>query len=384
MIEPRSFSHLKSFPGIHGNPFDVILHRLERIQKIPVFFVFIILATLSLLCAQLSSALTAIMLAFFLLDWGLLAILPLAGRSFGPEKAVLFLLAILRTPFALLPLPVNLVFQTIGTLLVIYAFWIEPFRLKITRQELVTSKIQSDTHLQLLHLGDLHIERLTRREHAILNAVEKARPDLILFSGDILNLSYLADPKALQDAREFLSRLHAPLGVYLVSGSPAVDLPDLLPRLLEDLPLQWLQNESVLLPLGDQQLCLIGLTCTHRPYRDAPILQALSSKSSAEIFTILLYHSPDLAPHAAQQHIDLQLSGHTHGGQFRLPWLGALFTGSLYGRVFQSGRYQLEKLTLYITRGIGLEGAAAPRMRFLCPPEIIFWDIHSAKSNQGV
>jgi hypothetical protein len=89
----------------------------------------------------------------------------------------------------------------------------------------------------------------------------------------------------------------------------------------------------------------------------------------------LLYHSPDLAPLAAKFDIDLQLSGHTHGGQVRLPFIGALFTGSLYGKRFEMGRYQLGKLILFITRGLGLEGAAAPRVRFLCPPEVILWEI---------
>ena len=102
--------------------------------------------------------------------------------------------------------------------------------------------------------------------------------------------------------------------------------------------------------------------------------------SPSDSFTILLYHSPDLAPQAAGLDIDLQLSGHTHGGQVRLPGLGAIVTGSLYGRRFQSGKYSLGNMTLYITRGIGLEGAGAPRVRFLCPPEITVWEISGSDS----
>jgi predicted MPP superfamily phosphohydrolase len=85
-----------------------------------------------------------------------------------------------------------------------------------------------------------------------------------------------------------------------------------------------------------------------------------------------------MAPIAARMGIDLQLSGHTHGGQVRLPLIGALFTGSLYGKGFEAGRMELNNMTLYITRGIGLEGAAAPRLRLLCPPEIILWEISSS------
>jgi len=74
----------------------------------------------------------------------------------------------------------------------------------------------------------------------------------------------------------------------------------------------------------------------------------------------------------------LQLSGHTHGGQVRLPVYGALYAASLYGKRFESGRRQVGDLTLYVTRGIGLEGKSAPRVRFLCPPEIILWEINGA------
>jgi len=70
------------------------------------------------------------------------------------------------------------------------------------------------------------------------------------------------------------------------------------------------------------------------------------------------------------------LSGHTHGGQVRIPIWGAFFTGSLYGRKLQSGMYRIHDTLLYISRGIGLEGMGAPRVRFLCSPEIIEWKIN--------
>ena len=89
-----------------------------------------------------------------------------------------------------------------------------------------------------------------------------------------------------------------------------------------------------------------------------------------------MYHSPDLIFEVTKdQNIDLMISGHTHGGQVRLPILGAIFTGSLYGRKLQNGLYKLNDTFLYITRGIGLEGMGAPRVRFMCKPELIEWNI---------
>jgi predicted MPP superfamily phosphohydrolase len=100
-------------------------------------------------------------------------------------------------------------------------------------------------------------------------------------------------------------------------------------------------------------------------------------------FNLLLHHSPDLAAYASNAGIDLQLSGHTHGGQIRLPLYGAIVTGSLYNKKFESGRYQVHDMTLYVTHGIGMEGCAAPRVRFLCPPEIILWEISGEETAQS-
>lgn len=373
-MKERDFSNASLFPGTAGNPFDIILHRLETLQRIPGPLFALILLALAFLAARFDRTLTALWWAFFLSDWILLALLPRLNKSFGMPKPPVLMLAVLRCPFALLPFWPALIFQLMGSLLVIYAFWVEPHRIHLTRQTLRSNYLTPGQPVRIMHLGDLHMERITSRERQLQEIIDSEKPDLILFSGDFLNLSYLHDAEAHAAVREVVSQWQAPGGVWGVSGSPAVDLPDVLPPLLKDLPLIWLQDECRTLIINGQTLNLIGLTCTHRPFDDAPRLEKLMVTQEPH-FNILLHHSPDLAPAAARLCVDLQLSGHTHGGQVRLPLVGALFTGSLYGRFFQQGRMQLEHLTLYITRGLGLEGAGAPRVRFLCPPEVTIWEL---------
>ncbi len=158
-----------------------------------------------------------------------------------------------------------------------------------------------------------------------------------------------------------------------------MDREDILPHILNGLNIQMLNEERIQLEHHDGTIELIGLSCTHKPFEDGPRLEALLRGKSDEI-SILLYHTPDLAPIASELGIDLQLSGHTHGGQVRLPLFGALYAASLYGKRFESGRYELGDMTLYVTRGLGMEGKAAPRVRFLCPPEITLWEIMGEKS----
>jgi predicted MPP superfamily phosphohydrolase len=183
------------------------------------------------------------------------------------------------------------------------------------------------------------------------------------------------DPVAWEHTRAILRDLTAPLGVHVVIGSPPVDKPAVIPRLLAGLDhIRWLRNERVTLDHHGQPIDIVGISCTHNPSTDGASLDNILRGDPAD-FAILLYHTPDLAPVAAAQGVDLQLSGHTHGGQVRLPFLGALYTSSLYGKKFEAGRYMIGALTLYVSRGIGMEGKGTPRARFLCPPEIVLWEI---------
>jgi predicted MPP superfamily phosphohydrolase len=95
---------------------------------------------------------------------------------------------------------------------------------------------------------------------------------------------------------------------------------------------------------------------------------------------VFLYHSPELMPEAPANDIDLYLCGHTHGGQVRLPGFGALFTSAATGKRYEMGRYDEGGTTLYVSRGIGLEGYSMPRLRLFCPPEITLVTIESSKT----
>ncbi|MBI3241124.1 MAG: metallophosphoesterase [Chloroflexi bacterium] len=369
------FTKVKNFPGTHGNSFDVLLHIMDFIENLPRPVFAAVLLFIAVLPTWGNWPQTFGLWLFMLGDWALLAALPRAGKSFGPAKPPALALAVLRAPFALLPLTFALSLEIIGTLLVIYSFWIEPHRLTITKQTLRSPKLKPGQPLRILHLGDLHIERITGRERELLKLIPTLNADLILFSGDFLNLSYIHDPVAQAQAREIISQWSAPLGVYAVSGSPAVDKEEVVPSpLLDGLPLRWLGDEKVTICHNGYEIDLVGLVCTHKPFVDGPkLVEVLGSRPSR--FTILLYHTPDLVLDAAEAGVDLQLSGHTHGGQVRLPFFGALITASLYGKQFEVGRRQVDDLTLYVTRGLGMEGKGAPRVRFLCPPEIILWEI---------
>ena len=323
-------------------------------------------------------------------DWLALALLPRLGRSFGPVAppllALLALRAVAMSSVALLPLPETWLAALLSggslimTACVIDGLWIEPFHVSVTRLTVQSPKLNGAPPLRLLHLSDFHIERLTRREARVLELIETLRPDVIVYTGDLLNFSNIDDPLARAECVRLLTQLHAPQGVYGIPGTPLVDTPsvqaDVYPRASN---IRWLRNETIGLAEG-APLRIMGVTCTHDSHLDAPKLDRLCATIPAEEFTLLLYHAPDLMPEASRAGIDLYLCGHTHGGQIRLPFYGAVFTSSLYGKRYEMGRYQERGTTLYVSRGLGLEGKGAPRMRFLCPPEMVFVELRGESS----
>jgi predicted MPP superfamily phosphohydrolase len=319
--------------------------------------------------------------AFFTaIDWIGLTQLPRRRRSFGPVApgVVLFgglraALSIVLAPFASDPILASTLLLGGHFALTGYALdsmWGEPFRVGVTRLTYRSPKLDSAPPIRILHLTDFHVERLTRREEKVLALIDELRPDLIVYTGDLLSFSYIDDATAQADCRALMSKLHAPLGVFAVPGTPLVDTEPALERVLAGLDnVTLLRGCAVSLP---EYPCvkLIGLNCTHDPALDGASLDEELAGLSADDYKILLYHAPDLMPEAARHGVDLVLCGHTHGGQVRLPLIGAVFTSSVYGRRYQMGEYRDGGTTMYVSRGIGMEGKGMPRMRFLCEPEI--------------
>jgi hypothetical protein len=91
--------------------------------------------------------------------------------------------------------------------------------------------------------------------------------------------------------------------------------------------------------------------------------------------TVFIYHYPDVIYDAAARQIDLCCVGHTHGGQVALPFYGAVVTRSKLGKRFEAGLYRVQDTWLYVNRGIGMEGKAAPRVRFCARPEVTVIDL---------
>lgn len=330
-------------------------------------------------------------LLFVALDWALLASLPRLKLSFGPVKPPLLALAVLRLSltaalvllWAVIPIGSPLGIPAVINLSlsagIAYACLIEPFALKVSRVDLAFRKLSLEPPtLRVVQITDIHLERTTKRERKLVALVKSLQPDLILMTGDYLNHSYIGEETAIEHVRFLIQELEAPCGIYAVPGTPLIDPPEVMGRIFDGLGVKVLENESVKVTIAGQEIHLVGVSCTGDLGVDRPRLERALAVAPPEAFKILLCHMPDLVDEAAAWGIDLYLAGHTHGGQLRLPFYGAVVTSSNHGKRYEMGLFREGETYLYVSRGIGMEGLSAPRARFLCPPEVTLFTLQGS------
>jgi hypothetical protein len=243
------------------------------------------------------------------------------------------------------------------------AFLIEPRWLQVTRRALPSSKLQ--TPVRVVVIADLQTDAPGRYEEEALRAAMQAKPDLLLLAGDYVHASgrdqYAAASAALN---EMLRRadLQAPLGVYAIRGN--VDWPDQWRAIFAGVPVTLLETTSSL-DVGPLVLTALSL-------QDAANTALVVN--ARDEFQLVLGHTPNFS--LGRIEADLMIAGHTHGGQVQLPFVGPLMTLSAVPRAWASGLTEVAPgKTLIVSRGIGMERRNAPRLRFLCRPELVIVDL---------
>lgn len=258
-----------------------------------------------------------------------------------------------------------------GLLCILYGRLIEPTWIEVTTHELRSAKLRPESgRIRIVQLSDLHSEGSPLNEERVPALVADLQPDLIVLTGDYVN-----GTAGLPVFEKMVRQLKAPAGIFLVQGNYDWGLRE-LHELTRSLPVSWLSRESREVEVRGTRLRLIGLDVGNEP-----AFRAMTATAAGKgDLTVLLFHYSDLAYEAEAAGVDLYLSGHTHGGQVRLPFYGALVTLARFGKRFESGLYRLGATTLYVSRGLGVEGGLAPKVRFLCRPEIVVFDLLPAGS----
>lgn len=257
--------------------------------------------------------------------------------------------------------PGALAFGALGAISGAYATMIEPRWMGLTRLTLSFPDLPSELDgLRIGHLSDSHlgVPVAARNLRWAVEQMQREQPDLIAFTGDFLHR-----PEALQELPALLCGLEAPLGVYAVPGNhDSWEASDVLEQVLAEANMTLLMNEHRHLHWRGGELWLVG---TDDVWDGMPDLERALSGVPFQGFTVLLAHTPHGAPEAAKLGVDLQLSGHTHGGHMVLPIVGPI-ARPRYTNGFLAGLFRVGRMTLFVSRGV----AGAP-LRLFCRPEAV-------------
>ncbi|KZL20106.1 putative metallophosphoesterase [Pseudovibrio axinellae] len=270
-----------------------------------------------------------------------------------------------------------------------YAVFVEPLLLlKVVRHKVVKSpEALGQKPLKVAVITDLHAcwpwmgpERITR----IVTRVNELDADVVALLGDYHTGMHSPFAKPLETASAWakpMSALRAPLGVLGVLGNHDwLEGGEEAREALEANGVTVLENRALRVSTrGNSHVWFIGLgdqygkaEQLHGSGRRDDLDAALSLVEEDAALRVLLAHEPDIFV-KSKDHVDVTISGHTHGGQVRLPFIGALTIPSRLDLKYARGAFEENESTLIVGSGLGCSGLP---IRFLCPPEVLLIEIY--------
>lgn len=217
--------------------------------------------------------------------------------------------------------------------------------------------------VRIAHFSDLHLGSLLPLERAlaVVELVRAESPDLVAFTGDLVDL----DLEGAAPLLEAIGSLSPPLGTHLVLGNhDHLDDPCALVQLARDAGIGVMLDESQRIEGEADALTIAGIDWG-RGVRECRVrVDSLCNRAAGEVH-LLLSHNPQAFPEACRRGVSLTLAGHTHGGQ--VARRGRPDQSLAIGQRFRSGFYTRQESALFVTNGVG---AWFP-LRLHCDPEVV-------------
>ena len=226
---------------------------------------------------------------------------------------------------------------------------------------------------RIVHISDLHNAQMGENNEKLLKMIGQAKPDMIAITGDLVDSRDTDIPVAL----DFAAKAMEIAPCYYVTGNHEARIPAYaqLRKGLQELGVTVLENAAVEIERESEKIGLIGVDDpsfqTDYLFGDAETVlrDALQKLNEQDTYAVLLSHRPELFDMYVESGVDLVLTGHAHGGQFRLPWIGGLAAPNqgLFPQ-YDAGIYTEKQTNMMVSRGIG--NSIIP-IRFNNRPEVI-------------
>jgi uncharacterized protein len=267
--------------------------------------------------------------------------------------------------------------------LALYSGEVERHWIDVENRDITLRGLAADFEgMRIVQLSDIHMDYYTEPFflRRVVERINQLKPDAVFLTGDYVTSGQWADSVAHEAAWECAGILkglkcksvHAVLGNHDVTVGSAI-----VESAFRTNGINILRNSFLPIERGSGRFWLAGLDdpVVGHPDLNATIPNMIRNRRDEPL--VLLCHAPDYATHIqsqeAGQAVDLMLSGHTHGGQIRLPLIGALVLPPM-GKRFVQGWFQLGRMGLYVNRGIGTIGVP---FRLDCPPELTLFTLRA-------
>lgn len=258
-----------------------------------------------------------------------------------------------------------------AALATIYPVEIGRHELEVEKHNVLLPKLADEFRgMKIVQISDLHFEEFNEAfftEH-VIDVVNRLKPDVVLYTGDFV--SYGPFPLAygrsrIEPCAQILKRTECPLRFASLGNHDYVVGWEHVKDGLESHGIPTLVNQAIPLERGGKRLWMVGLGSANAraSHPDQAIPKSVLRDREP---MVMMSHEPDVLPQIASYGVDLMLSGHTHGGQVRFPFVPPLFLPPL-GRIYVEGMFRLGNTQLYVNRGIGAVGIP---VRLNCRPEI--------------
>ncbi|MFN1844342.1 metallophosphoesterase [Clostridioides difficile] len=238
----------------------------------------------------------------------------------------------------------------------------------LIKNDTIESKSES---IKVVQISDTQIGSFysTKNLKKVANKINTLNPDIIVFTGDLID--YSNKNPSVDEITTILSSMNARLGKFSVFGNHdyMYKLPRYYRQIMKNSNFNLLVNENKKIKLKDDKY--INILGADEILNGNPNIKYLESQIDNKNFNLLLAHEPDLVDMLSKDTMNLVLSGHSHGGQIRLPIKGALVTPP-YGRKYTKGFYDINRNHLYVSSGLG---STKLPFRFFNIPEIIEFNI---------
>ena len=209
---------------------------------------------------------------------------------------------------------------------------------------------QNFNEFKIVHLSDLHGQSFGKNQHHLVTKINTFKPDIIAITGDLFDSSY--DDEVSFTLIEQLK--HYP--IYFVTGNHEawINHYNKLEQRLLELGVHILRNESISLEINNQTIALIGIDDPEFGVSVDNNLTKTLKTTATDSYKILLSHRPEAFETYVTSGVNLVLSGHAHGGQFRFPFIGGLVAPDQgFFPEFEEGIHTKNQTTMIISRGLG-------------------------------